>query len=254
MTSNEEPRPDRLHTFSRQVLEAKYREQCQHNADLRDELRQLGAQNESLHAALMEAEERRAAYEAGADATPPAEGVARTPGQLWHKLLSDTEDGRLAFLVAMLESNRTAHACLLNDHQGRIDALTYDLTDVQVRLERVLRLGGPRPVTALVTAVEALRQVMVDGIAARADVLATDDELPDEGDFPQERDTAAKIGEQLKSAGIDTRSVCNYEWPGDELHDHVCGVVNPLHAQEHLCPCSATLSHMEAEKLAEAGR
>lgn len=252
-------RPDRLHTFSREDLEGKYRLRVRHNEELRDELRQMAAQNESLHAALMEAVTKVEAYEAGRDDSEPVEGAERTAAQVWHMLLGLPEAQRLNWIDVLLRTRGDARSCFAQDHQGRIDALTYDLTDVQVRLESALGIEGPRPVTALVTAVEVLRQVMVDGIAARephVEYVATEPELPDfrHPDLAEEK---AKVVDSLKAAGIDLASVCGFEWPGGRQGDvcgtHLCGTVNPLHAQGHECGhCGATLSHVEAEKIEEA--
>jgi hypothetical protein len=75
-----------------------------------------------------------------------------------------------------------------------------------------------------------------------------DVDLPE---FEGDRDVREKIGEQLKSAGIDPSAPCGFEWPGDDMHaEHFCGEINPLHTQDHKCElCSGTLSHVEAEAM-----
>lgn len=199
------------------------------------------------------------AYEAGREVydIAMAEGRRATPGQLWHKLLSAPEDGRLALLLAMLGSSDAAHDCFMQNHQGRIEAIEYELADVQAKLGSVFGFDTPQSLHSLTVAVQALRNIMVAGIAERGQVLTTmeETEMPEWRQPDGLEAEKAKVRDSLKEAGIDLRSVCGFEWPGDEMHEHACGEVNPLHAQSHWCErCNATLSHVEAEKLAEAGR
>lgn len=200
-----------------------------------------------------EAGEKIARYEAGADATPREEGtLLTTPGQLWHKLLGAPEDVRMAMLQAALENAQSAHTCFVMGHEGRLREAEEERELLSIAVFDMPTNDSTRQ---LHTAVRALRQVMVDGIAARTTTVEMTGELTLE-EFPEEPDLRQKIGAQLKSAGIDLQSICGYEWQGDAtplcpLGSHTCGAVNPLHALAHGCKdCSASLSHEEAERLA----
>jgi hypothetical protein len=218
---------------------------------LEDTIKQL---NGVLNSAMAKLE----LYEAGQDATPRDEAVMPTPGQLWHNLLGAREDVRLAMLLRLLENTNTATDCFMQDHAG---ALTQLESDRELLSIAVFDMPTGDSTRQLHTAVRALRQIMVDGIARRVTVVElTDEEEPD--DFPVEPDVKAKIGEQLKTAGIDLQSVCGFEWETEQTcadnadGRHLCSEVNPLHAQAHNCGghCRQLLTHEQAEKLAEAGR
>lgn len=200
-----------------------------------------------------EAGEKIARYEAGQDAAPREEGIVLSPAQLWHKLLNAPESTRMAMLMAMVENTRTAQACFMQDHEGMGAQLEYNRSELAHAVFGSVTTDGT---AQLLTAVRALRQVMVDGIAARSTAVEyrTADE-PTLDEFPEEKDTRAKIGEQLKSAGIDLQSICNFEWDGLDtplcpLGAHTCSKVNPLHADAHSCNCGASLTHEDAERLA----
>lgn len=85
----------------------------------------------------------------------------------------------------------------------------------------------------------------------------------DEDDVPPRREEPAltvvqqRVTEQLKSAGIDTSSICGYEWDlvvTEGCSTHACGIVNPLHLGDHECEqgCGAKCSQREAERIEEA--
>jgi hypothetical protein len=204
-----------------------------------------------------EAGEKIARYEAGQDATPREEGIVLSPAQLWHKLLTVPEDQRLAMLRVLTENARTAYDCFAQDHGGALMQLEADREALSHAV-----FGSPTldSTSQLHTAVRALRSVMVDGIAARGGVVEYREVEPET--FPEEPDVREKIGAQLKSAGIDLSSVCGYQWegPATDACDggaHACRLVNPLHVQAHECDpdhCGQTLTHIEAEQLAEAGK
>lgn len=194
-----------------------------------------------------------AAYEAGQESIAEHEvwGKELTPGQLWNKLLNATEDQRQALLMAFVLNARTASACFAQDHEGMGAQLEYNRTELAHAVFGSVTTDGT---AQLHTAVRALRQVMVDGIAARSTAVEFAGEVTLD-DFPVEADVKAKIGEQLKSAGIDPQSICAYEWVGDAtplcpLGKHFCSEVNPLHADAHDCNCGTSLTHEDAERLA----
>ena len=225
------------------------------------ELRAIVAEQRAQLDDLDELAKKILAYEAGMDATPRDEASAfATPGQLWHALLTAPEHIRAILLESAIMNADAARACFQQDHR-----------EVMLRAERQ-REGLADAIfdhptddshESLLVSVRALRQVMVDGIARRSTTVVgpTDEDYPadlltyDE-DFPVEADVKAKIGEQLKSAGIDLQSICNFEWVGEAtplcpLGAHKCGAVNPLHALAHGCKdCSASLTHEDAERLA----
>lgn len=201
------------------------------------------------------------AYEAGADATPVPEGVAGTTGQLWHKMLQADEAGRFRLLNWFMEVAERESSCFALNHEGRLRNLTFELEDVQAKLSTTLGFDTPQSLHSLTVAVQALRNVMVDGLAARAQILTAEDYLSDllkyDEDLPQEPSVQEKIGEQLKAAGIDTSATCGYEWSTEQgvldpsiCYNHACAMINPLHVESHQCAaCGAVLTHDQAERL-----
>jgi hypothetical protein len=193
------------------------------------------------------------AYEAGASFEPTEEGAELTAAQLWGKLLGASVHTRQTIIGQAMRNADLARACFAQDHAGRLGNLEYELQDVQAKLGTALGFDTPQPLHALIVAVQALKNIMVEGIAARepAVTYATAE------DFPVETGAREKIGEAFKQAGIDLQSICNYDWetvldePDSSIcTDHVCGLVNPLHAEAHECRgCGATLTHEAAEKL-----
>lgn len=225
---------------------------------------------DALRRLLREARDKIEAYEAGADPTPVPEGVAGTTGQLWHKILQADEAGRFRLLNWLIELAERESNCFTQNHEGRIDHLQFELQDVQAKLGATLGFDTPQSLHSLTVAVQALRNVMVDGIAARESRVEyrelTDEDYPsdllkNDEDFPQERTVQEKIGDQLKAAGIDTTAVCRYTWEGPSTDScdggvHECRLINPLHVESHQCDpdhCGQELSHDEAERLLEAG-
>lgn len=196
-------------------------------------------------------------YEAGADATPVPEGAAGTTGQLWHKMLQADEAGRFRLLGWFTEVADRSSACFTENHRGRLEHLQFELEDVQAKLSTTLGFDTPQSLHSLTVAVQALRNVLVDGLAARAEYAGSvtlDDLMPK---FPAAPSVQEKIGEQLKAAGIDTSAVCGYTWEGEQTDAcdagvHQCRLINPLHVQSHQCDpdhCGQELSHFEAERL-----
>lgn len=203
---------------------------------------------------LIEAQEKIKAYELGASFEPIEEGAELNAAQLWGKLLSASTHTRQTIIGQAMRSNEQARACFAQDHERRLNHLTYELEDVQANLSTALGFDAPQPLYALTVAVQALRNIMVEGIAQRSQVLFTEQEAEIDLDFPAEAGVAEKIGEQLKTAGIDLQSICGYEWEGEPvpLHAlglHKCGKVNPLHADAHECNCGQALTHEEAERI-----
>lgn len=208
---------------------------------------------------LIEAQEKIKAYELGASFEPIEEGAELNAAQLWGKLLSASTHTRQTIIGQAMRSNELARACFAQDHEGRLNHLEYELQDVQAKLSATLGFDAPQPLFALTVAVQALKNIMVEGIAQRSQVLITDADYPadlldNDDDFPAEAGVAEKITEQLKTAGIDLQSICGYEWEGEPvpLHAlglHKCGKVNPLHADAHECNCGQALTHEEAERI-----
>lgn len=206
---------------------------------------------------LIEAQEKIKAYELGASFEPTEEGAELNAAQLWGKLLSASTHTRQTIIGQAIRSNELARACFAQDHEGRLNHLEYELQDVQAKLSATLGFDAPQPLFALTVAVQALKNIMVEGIAQRSQVLFTEQEAEIDLDFPAEAGVAEKIGEQLKSAGIDTQSICRYSWEGESTDAcdagvHECRMVNPLHAEAHECDprhCGATLTHEEAERI-----
>lgn len=238
------------------------------------------SEEDMLRRYLREAQDKIARYEAAADATPVPEGVAGTTGQLWHKMLQADEAGRYRLLGWFMEIAERDSSCFAENHRGRLDHLQFELQDVQAKLSTTLGFDTPQSLHSLTVAVQALRNVMVERLAAREPqveyravdepAFSIDDLLPK---FPAAPSVQEKIGEQLKAAGIDTSAVCGFEvagWPSIEEDDycaswseplgageggHRCAVVNPLHAGVHECKCGAQLGHDQAERLVmEANR
>lgn len=218
-----------------------------------------------LRAERKELKAKIEAYEAGRDGSEHVEGQELSVGQLWDRLL-EQESGaaRLDLLQSMRTSAQRGRACIVQGHTNRIEDLTSRIEEAQRHLGKTLGFTETQPLYSLLVAVRALKNVMVEGLALRE--LARDAveevELPE---FVGDRGVREKIDEQLKSAGIDTQSICGFTWkePGSESYVmagcndgwHSCGEVNPLHTQDHACAgCRAVLSHIEAEKLTEAGR
>lgn len=211
---------------------------------------------------LIEAQEKIKVYELGASFEPIEEGAEPNAAQLWGKLLSGGTHTRQTIIGQAMRSNELARACFAQDHEGRLNHLEYELQDVQAKLSATLGFDAPQPLFALTVAVQALKNIMVEGIAQRSQVLITDADYPadlldNDDDFPAEAGVAEKITEQLKTAGIDLQSICGYEWhttldvPDTSIcTDHFCGTVNPLHAESHSCAgCGSSLSHEEAERI-----
>lgn len=204
--------------------------------------------------------EKLARIEAGADATPSVEGAQRTAGQLWHRLLTGDEGTRMALLEGMLASQQYALDCLSKDHDRRIEHLSDELMDVQAKLSSALGFETPQPLHSLTVAVRALRSVMVDGLGARPAVkFATVDLVTEFADsMPDEQPDAKQVvADAIERAGIDTNAYCNFEWgtgndcTNDRGEGHLCGEVNPLHVDVHVCgTCEATLTHEQAERMA----
>lgn len=205
-----------------------------------------------FNAELREKVER---YEAGADATPVDVAAAGTSGQLWHKMLQADEAGRFRLLNGLLSNMEAASACFLQDHAGRIGELQGILNAAEETLADAVGLEGhDYDLAQLVAAAHALRSALVESATPPQTVLSSIENV----EWPQERDVATKINEQLKTAGIDLRSLCGYEWtdegatpcPRNKGAEHVCGQANPLHTQSHVCEqCGATLNHEQAEAL-----
>jgi hypothetical protein len=208
-----------------------------------------------------EAGEKIARYEAGRDDSERVEGQARTPGQLWAQLLDSSMPERQFMLEAMIRNTEGLRACFVEGHRGRIEDLTSRIEEAQRHLSETLGFAETQPLYSLLIAVRALKNVMVEGLATRESVITTaaEVELPE---FAGDRGVREKIDEQLKSAGIDTQSICRFTWEGPSTDAcdggvHECRLVNPLHIEDHACDprhCGQTLSHIEAEKLTEAGR
>lgn len=224
-------------------------------------------EEEKLRQLIVEVRDKLARYEAGADPTPVPEGVAGTTGQLWHKMLQADEAGRFRLLGWFMEIAERSSSCFAQNHQGSIDQLQFELQDVQAKLSATLGFDTPQSLHSLTVAVQALRNVMVDGLAARAQILTAEDYPSDlleyDEDLPQEPSVQEKIGEQLKAAGIDTSATCGYEWNLTDEHVehdistvHRCTMINPLHAESHVCGnCGTVLTHDQAERLVmEAGK
>lgn len=226
-------------------------------------------EEEKLRQLIVEVRDKLARYEAGADATPAPEGedIPLTTGQLWHKMLQADEAGRFRLLNWFMEVAERDSSCFAENHRGRLEHLQFELEDVQAKLSTTLGFDTPQSLHSLTVAVQALRNVMVDGLAARegrveyaaAGSVTLDDLL---SKFPAAPSVQEKIGEQLKAAGIDTSAVCGYGWEGEptdacDAGVHECRLINPLHVQSHQCDpdhCGQELSHFEAEQRAEANQ
>lgn len=217
---------------------------------------------EQLQVAVREAAEKLAAFEAGRDDSERAEGAVRTPGQLWAQLLDAPMPERMHMLEMAIRNTEGLRECFQQDHKGRIEDLRYQLTHHQERLSAVFGFDEPQNLHALTVATQALRNIMVAGIAERIEPVVeyalAEPELPE---FRQPEGLAAekaKVVASLKEAGIDLDSRCGYQWRrGDDCRPqgHSCVLLNPLHSQDHECEqCEVRLSHVEAEKLAETGQ
>lgn len=269
---DEESKPDRLHLFDRETLEQKLRSAAQREHDLIAELNTtkdfVANRQEVVNNQAREVEDLRAklrAHEAGADHNPPgAERSTRTPGQLWRILLDSTEDQRLALLANILETAHTAEECYAQDHAGLMRQADIDREQLSIAVFDMPTLDSTQ---GLLTAVRALRQIMVDGIGQRTErvqyAVAQPEDDEDLDGFPQEKGVADKIKEQLDAAGIDLTAKCGWEWetlldePDSSIcTSHLCGLVNPLHSTSHECAkCGAFQTQAEAELMAmEAGR
>lgn len=232
-------------------------------AEQRAALDALSSADDALKDVLNSATAKLETYEAGQDVTPRDEATMPTPGQLWHELLNAREDVRLAALLRLIENTKTATDCFMQDHQGAMMQLEGDREQLSIAVFDMPTLDST---SQLHTAVRALRQAIVDGIATRAVRIAYAEAAPAEDldNFPVEKDVQAKIGDQLKTAGIDPQSVCGYTWEtgttdglDSSAHEgctrHRCGVINPLHSVSHECGCEETLTHEQAERLADHG-
>lgn len=227
--------------------------------DHRMQLERLGVNNPyELRAIIAEQRARLDAYEAGAQAFDALEARKLNPGQLWRKLLDASTDQRLAMLLRQSENMSTAYDCFAQDHQRRLADLTERIEETQRQLSETLGFDQAQPLCSLLVAVRALKNVMVEGIAAREPrVEYAEPSIEDLPEFAGDRDVREKIGEQLKSAGIDTQSICHYQWEGPATDGcdggaHDCQLVNPLHASAHQCDpqwCGQELTHEEAERI-----
>lgn len=267
MTNDEERddgRSDRLHTFSREDLEERVRSYRDQVAHQKQSLIRLAEHADNYLYAQEAAAEQLAAYEAGREVYDPAEAEGRmtlTPGQLWHKLLSMKGEERLLTLGASLRNARVARECFEMDHAGQIESLHQAISGAEEALGLAVGLEGTDyALNQLIAAAHALRTIVdrAQGETALGPVESVV-ALPE---FLGDRDAKARIGEQLKAAGIDPSAVCGYTWEGPSTDGcdqgvHRCELRNPLHAQDHACDeryCGQTLSHVEAEKLAEANQ
>lgn len=64
----------------------------------------------------------------GADPRPIAEGAVPTPGQIWHMFLTVDPERRMKRLTQMLGMVTEGSACIVMNHDGRIDELEGMLT------------------------------------------------------------------------------------------------------------------------------
>lgn len=210
---------------------------------------------EQLREDIRQAGRKIEAYEAGADASPRDEGTQATAGQLWHSLLRSDENRRLGLLEGLLANTEQSRECFTQDHRGQIEMMSFDLQDVQARLSATFGFETPQSLHALTVATQALRNIMVMGIASRV-VEEADVEIAEEMRAAREADSVKVIDDAFERAGIDITARCEYEWPNDDAKNpcssHFCGLINPMHAQAHECEqrCGATLSHEDAERLA----
>lgn len=154
-----------------------------------------------------------------------------------------------------------ARNCFAQDHKGRL----MELEALREQLSMAV-FGSPTldSMQQLIVGVRALRQVMVDGIAARSRVLTTEDYPADLLDYDEDRpNPLAVIDEGLEKAGIDRKAECRYqvkgwgdtedEWCADTgVKGHMCGLADPMHASAHMCRCGSELSHEQAERLQNA--
>lgn len=251
-------KPDQLHTLSREGLEAHCRTQRDTLQHQKATLERMAAEADEARTRAEQLSQKVTAYEAGMDPAEHEEGAQHTPASLWRALLQADHERRALLLDALLSNINTANECFMLDHRRRIENMAYEREQTREVLSAAV-FGEPTvdSFVELIAGVRALRQVMVDGIAARGQVLTTVHEvgIEDLPGFPGERDVREKIGEQLKTAGIDTQSLCRYEWTtsaddDDGCNEHVCGEVNPLHAQAHSCEqCGVMLSHQDAERI-----
>lgn len=135
------------------------------------------------------------------------------------------------------------------DAQLRNQELTISHLHGQVAaLERVFVMGQ-----------QAAARAMFGPQGARAatqefKLQGLDETVPPRREEPALADVQQRVVDQLKSAGIDTKSLCHYEWDDDGPCMHSCGIVNPLHLGDHECEqdCGAKCSQQEAERIEEA--
>lgn len=203
------------------------------------------------------------AYEAGQEPYEPGVmwGHVLNRGQLWHRLLTADENLRMGMLGAMLSNADDAKKCFEQDHGGRLMELEALREQLSVAVFGSLTLDSMQQ---LIVGVRALRQVIVDGIAARSTIqeceLTEDVQEQEFGDAPN---PLAVIDEGLEKAGIDRNAECRYqvkgwgdtedEWCADTgVKGHLCGLVDPMHASAHMCRCGSELSHEQAEALENA--
>jgi hypothetical protein len=211
----------------------------------------------ALRRHLRELSEKVAAYEAGAEEYSPSdtEGQQLPAAQLWHMLLNVSREKRFRVLHQIQQTQEEASNCFLNNHRS----LEQENADLRMKLqglqERVDSLNTA--LTHKMGEIAAYQKVLEIQAGPRVEYAAvaspTLDDLPE---FQGDRGVREKIGDQLKSAGIDLHSLCRYEWWTDDEHEHICGQVNPLHAEAHVCElatCRATLSHEDAERLINNG-
>lgn len=133
------------------------------------------------------------------------------------------------------------------DAQLRSQELTISHLHGQVAaLDRVFAMGQE-------AAARAMFAPQVGAVAQEFKLQGLDD-VPPRREEPALAGVQQRVVEQLKSAGIDTSSICGYDWDDDGPCSHACGIVNPLHLGDHVCEqgCGTICSQLQAERIEEA--
>lgn len=140
------------------------------------------------------------------------------------------------------------------DAQLRNQELTISHLHGQVAaLDRVFAMGQEAAARAMFG--PQINYAELDrGYARLAKEGLDGDDVPPRREEPALAGVQQRVVEQLKSAGIDTSSICGYDWDDDGPCSHACGIVNPLHLGDHVCEqgCGAICSQLQAERIEEA--
>jgi hypothetical protein len=128
-----------------------------------------------------------------------------------------------------------------------------------------MQLRGQISAYQHVLKLQADAAVQIQALASASRTLLPEPErvpedLPDHRQPEALQDVKDKVASDLKAAGIDTASICGYQWEGETTDAcdggvHECRLVNPLHVGDHACDprwCGMTLSQETAERIEAA--